>query len=62
MEGLYLSVGVSGPGGVEVEAERGGRGGFSSSPSENDSVEKVSCDCPCAWLRGGEVGGVAVPE
>lgn len=32
---LYLSVGVSGPGGVEVEAERGGRGGFSSSPSKS---------------------------
>lgn len=30
---LYLSATASGPGGVEVEAERGGSGGFSSSPS-----------------------------
>lgn len=36
---LYLSVGVSEAGGVEVEANRGGRGGFSSSPSNNKIKE-----------------------
>lgn len=44
MQTLYLSVGVSGPGGVEVEAERGGRGGFSSSPSTNHRKGELTCD------------------
>ena len=40
---LYLSVAVSGPGGVEVEAERGGRGGFSSSPSKDCITGELTC-------------------
>ncbi len=44
MQTFYLSVGVSGPGGVEVEAERGGRGGFSSSPSTKHRKGELACD------------------
>lgn len=56
----YLSVGVSGPGGGQLETERGGRGGFSSSPSTNHRIgggHRVTrgrasapvCRCGSSW-------------
>lgn len=54
-------MGVSGPGGVEVEAERGGRGGFSSSPSNNHRTGALTCDqtatvteCKCPGVSSGD--------
>lgn len=46
---LYLSVGVSDAGGIEVEAERGGRGGFSSSPSKHAKNESQHVTKRVCW-------------
>lgn len=46
---LYLSVGVSDTGGVEVESERGGRGGFSSSPSKHAKNESHHVTKRVCW-------------